>query len=310
MEAPKTPAKEDKERKLTPASKPATTPSEEQPPSPVLAKKQLSRKPTLEMKPEGISIPLPAAPAAPRLPAKPAELSSFTTLPTSKPTILPPIRYAAAAAAAVAGAQSIATVPTVPIPAPAPTIPSLAPPSAMTALSSPTNTKIDLAPGTAPQKEPSISEQEQSPASPLESSLAVSPSPELVEIPMPQANVNWLNLVIFVTDVPQGHAPPPPPGIAPSRSPANQSTSQPALDRFMSASPIGNGLSPFEESSVNPTALGYAPHAESSRTGSAYSGHSPRLPQGVLGNLMQSFEVAKELCKSDAKSPKELINHS
>ncbi|CAD6573185.1 MAG: proteinral negative regulator of transcription subunit 5 [Tremellales sp. Tagirdzhanova-0007] len=280
MEAPKTPAKEDKERKLTPASKPATTPSEEQPPSPVLAKKQLSRKPTLEMKPEGISIPLPAAPAAPRLPAKPAELSSFTTLPTSKPTILPPIRYAAAAAAAVAGAQSIATVPTVPIPAPAPTIPSLAPPSAMTALSSPTNTKIDLAPGTAPQKEPSISEQEQSPASPLESSLAVSPSPELVEIPMPQAN---------------GHAPPPPPGIAPSRSPANQSTSQPALDRFMSASPIGNGLSPFEESSVNPTALGYAPHAESSRTGSAYSGHSPRLPQGVLGNLMQSFEVAKEL---------------
>jgi CCR4-NOT transcription complex subunit 3 len=41
---------------------------------------------------------------------------------------------------------------------------------------------------------------------------------------------------------------------------------------------------------------GYTPHAESSRAGSAAS-TSPRPVHGVLGNLMQSFDVAKELCK-------------
>ena len=113
-----------------------------------------------------------------------------------------------------------------------------------------------------------------------------------------------------MTDLVQGHAPPPPPGIAASRSPPHQSIPQPSLDRYMSPSPIRNGLSPFDEPGVNPPLQGFAPHAESSRAGSAYSGQSPKLPQGVLGNLMQSFEVAKEQCRSNAKPHEELIIHS
>ena len=92
--APKTPAKDDKEKKPTPNKSKDTI--DEQPPSPVAAKKQPSRKTTMEVK-------AAPSPVAEKTPAK--------TESVSKSTPLPPIRYAAAAAAAVAP-STLASAPT------------------------------------------------------------------------------------------------------------------------------------------------------------------------------------------------------
>jgi len=187
-DAPKTPAKEEREKKLTPTSKTVVTPLDEQPPSPV-AKKQPLRKPTMEGKPEPVSAAAPAPPVAPsKLPPKPVEPTPIAVAPPPKPAALPPIRYAAAAAAAVAGSQSTATVPTVPIPAPAPTVPASLP-SPVEAIASPAKPKKEPSLPPAPAEAP-VSEEKQSPIPASESPLAVSPSPRPAQSPLPQVNVS------------------------------------------------------------------------------------------------------------------------
>lgn len=88
--------------------------------------------------------------------------------------------------------MSTATVPTVTIPPPAPTVPA-ALPSPVDALASPAKPKTEppLAP---PPQELLAMEHEQGPAPATESPLAVSPSPERVEVPLPQANVSILKI--------------------------------------------------------------------------------------------------------------------
>ena len=87
---PKTPAKEEKERKSTPAGKSSKEVVDEQPTSPVSTRKQPSRKSTMEIK----VAPPPAPKDVPPVPKVEA--------PAPKAAPLPTIRYAAAAAAAVA----------------------------------------------------------------------------------------------------------------------------------------------------------------------------------------------------------------
>jgi hypothetical protein len=100
---PKTPAKEEKEKKSTPASKSNKDAGDDQPTSPVSTRKQPSRKSTMEIK----VAPPPAPRDAPPVPKVEA--------PAPKAAPLPTIRYAAAAAAAVASN----TTPSAPGPAPA-----------------------------------------------------------------------------------------------------------------------------------------------------------------------------------------------
>lgn len=100
----------------------------------------------------------------------------------------------------------------------------------------------------------------------------------------------------------QGHAPPPPPGLAGASQPGlapPRSSSQ----SYPATSPMMNGVSPnlaAGASSPQPPPPGYANHAESSRAGQAAAAGSfasPGQRQGVLGNLMQSFDMAKDMCK-------------
>lgn len=109
----KTPGKEEKEKEAKKTPKTLTTPSTEDPPSPLAPAKKPVRKNTMdsaksdkdkaEIKAAIMSAPA-ADPPVPKLPAKAVE-----TVPAPKvATALPPIRYAAAAAAAVATTAAVA----------------------------------------------------------------------------------------------------------------------------------------------------------------------------------------------------------
>ncbi|KAK1922437.1 Not1 N-terminal domain, CCR4-Not complex component-domain-containing protein [Papiliotrema laurentii] len=238
---PKTPAKEEKEKKATPVNKATKETTDEQPPSPVAAKRQPSRKSTMEIK-------VAPSPVVEKNPAK-------TDAPAPKAAPLPPIRYAAAAAAAVAPSS----VPSVPAPNPAD--------------SSPAKSKTEP---------------------PVLSPTSITEEPRLAEsVLQSQPQVSHTN----------GHVPPPP-GLVPSPAPpavqssvSGQSSDVASPSTTAPSQTLANGPSIANASSVPPghSGLSNPPHAESSRAASAFSGASPRPAQGVLGNLMQSFDIAKEI---------------
>ena len=110
---PKTPAKDESaaSKKTTPATKPkkkdstsedhsAIDDSHHAPPSPVLSKKTVSRKSTID----STKVELPGKGIVPPVPALPAAAAAAVVTPVK--AALPPIRYAAAAAAAVANAAT------------------------------------------------------------------------------------------------------------------------------------------------------------------------------------------------------------
>ncbi|GFZ51447.1 General negative regulator of transcription subunit 3 [Saitozyma sp. JCM 24511] len=261
--APKTPAKEEKEKKSTPAAKSSSAVADDQPPSPVSAKKQPSRKSTMDTtKQEMPKLPIkPFAEPVPPVPAAAPVAAPAASAPPPKPVALPPIRYAAAAAAAVAGSAPAAA------PAAAPTAQS----PVTEAVASPSEAKVEP----APVPEEALAE------SPAEAEPEIAAAP----IPVPAASP-----AVAEPAQTNGHAPPPPPGIAASRSPA---PAQPqASATFQSPAQPVNGLSPAPPSEAAPPP-GYPVHAESSRSAQGFT--SPRNQTGVLGNLMQSFDMAKEL---------------
>lgn len=272
-DVPKTPAKEEKERKSTPAKQAPPSTTDETPPSPVLSKKTISRKTTLDStKAEPVKLPAKSAEAAPPVPPLPA---AAATAPTPKATALPPIRYAAAAAAAVAPAASSSSLPTVPAPA-ASSATVMSPEPATPAKPVESHAAVESAPVLETQKSPSP--HTASPAAFTSALQAESSASPPAAAPAP-AQTN-------------GHAPPPPPGIPVARSPApgQSAPSQSVL------SPSTNGI-PLQA---------YPQQGESSRAASAISAPSPAQQQGVMGNLMQSFDMAKELSQQRANDVNEL----
>lgn len=184
---PKTPAKEDKhstKEKSTSKKDAAATGALDEPPSPVLAKKTPSRKPTIDSTkvepPTKLSnAKQPSSESVPTVVAPPS---------ASKPVTLPPIRYAAAAAAAVAPA----TAPSVPAPTPA-----AAAPAGLTAQSSsapaPATETAEEEAKTEEASVPAVVDLGESPAPGLESQqtnvsrpCALSPRPELTPIKGPR----------------------------------------------------------------------------------------------------------------------------
>ncbi|OCF44935.1 CCR4-NOT transcription complex subunit 3 [Kwoniella heveanensis CBS 569] len=289
--APKTPAKEEPapsssvSKKNTPASKGASSSqNDDTPPSPVSTKKTPSRKTTLESKAAS-----KAADPAPPVPPVPAPAPATAPAPTPK-AALPPIRYAAAAAAAVAGSAPAAS-------APVPAQTDLSPQKPKEPLPAPTPSSLV---DTPMEKAPSPAK--------VESPQAATPSPSKVN--GAQANVSDAVLssitqssILFfsrheLTSLMkfQGHPPPPPPGLASSKSPLP--SNQASIDAQTSAQPA-----------QPPAPVGYAPqHAESSRAAAAQlptPSQTPAQP-GVMGNLMHSFEVAKEISKRRTNDVHEL----
>ncbi|WWD21021.1 hypothetical protein CI109_105502 [Kwoniella shandongensis] len=278
--APKTPAKEEPPKKVTPAAKTTSSTSihDDTPPSPVAARKTPSRKATLESK---AAEPLTAKTPAKTEPVPPLPTSVSTPTPapapaTVKPAALPPIRYAAAAAAAVASTIAAATSST----------PSSAPVSTPPA-----------AEATSPQKKDTIPVPETTVETPLSEKA---PTPELTSSPAPESQSPGTAGTPAQTN---GHAaPPPPPGLSSARSPqpSTQPSTQLQTPNIPTQHPANNG------SAAPP---GYVPqHAESSRAGSFGSAgqQRPQAQPGVMGNLMQSFEVAKEISKRRTDDVNEL----
>ncbi|WVQ93372.1 hypothetical protein IAU59_000441 [Kwoniella sp. CBS 9459] len=104
----------------------------------------------------------------------------------------------------------------------------------------------------------------------VESPEAATPSPS-------KANGSQVN----------GHPPPPPPGLVSSRSPLASTQASTEI------------LTPAQPAQA-PGPVGYAPqHAESSRAAAAQlpTPSQPPAQPGIMGNLMHSFEVAKEISK-------------
>ncbi|RXK37147.1 hypothetical protein M231_05598 [Tremella mesenterica] len=277
-DAPKTPAKEEKDKRSVSGSKPTSqTIPEEAPPSPILTKRSVSRKTTQESA-KAEPVKLPPKPEVPPVPPIP----TAATAPAPRAS-LPPIRYAAAAAAAVAPSSASASIPSVPAPA--------NPSSVSNTSTGPTHEPVAKLPEPAAVQPTQILEQENGPVptteSPAVSSIGVPPteSPSLT---------NGL--------------PPPPPGLSTSLSPVPQ---QPNPSHVVSSSfngpqpPITPAISTASGGNVFPQ---QAQQAGSSRTpSSSYaSGASPSAPQGVLGNLMQSFDMAKELSQHRANDLNEL----
>lgn len=275
--------KEEKEKKATPVrstsiSIPSTSDDlPPQPPSPIAPKKTVSRKTTQDVKSAAVS-----SPAEVKTPAKSTPQSEAVPAPKAAP--LPPIRYAAAAAAAVA-----ATV--------AATVPNIPGPSATTAdsIGSPVSKKME-----PPMSTPGLDGPEQS-SSQMVQSPETAPAPVKESAPQTNVSDSIRYSILVVLTLPQGHAPPPPPGLVQSPAPDAQEASHAAAPSLqaqnaISPQPTAGSAPPGYQLSLPPIAP--APHAESSRAGSGYSATSPRPPpQGVLGNLMQSFDVAKELCE-------------
>ncbi|WWC64200.1 uncharacterized protein I303_106808 [Kwoniella dejecticola CBS 10117] len=184
-------------------------------------------------------------------------------VPTPKAAALPPIRYAAAAAAAVASSPSVASTTTAQ--------PETSPSKAREALPAAQLTE-------SPHEEPPAPAA--APSAKVETPETKAPSPA-----KPEGQTN-------------GHAPPPPPGLAtPSPLPATQT---PAVPPQSTATPA-------------PAPPGYAPqHAESSRAAQQPPASAQPQPQsaqpGVMGNLMHSFEMAKEMSKRRTNDVHELNN--
>ncbi|KAK8843453.1 hypothetical protein IAR55_007110 [Kwoniella newhampshirensis] len=278
--APKTPAKEEPPKKATPAAKatPSASAQDDTPPSPVAAKKTPSRKATMESKSaESSSVKVLAkSEPVPPLPNVTSTPTPAAALATVKPAALPPIRYAAAAAAAVASTVAAATSTL--------TNATTATPPATDAVS-PQKKEVTPAPQPAAVETPLS---EKAPTPELTSSPAAqSQSPAAVETPA-QSN---------------GHAaPPPPPGLSSARSP--QPSTQPSTQ--LQTPNIPGQVLTSNGSAAPP---GYAhQHAESSRAGSFGSAgqQRPQAQPGVMGNLMQSFEVAKEISKRRTDDVNEL----
>ncbi|WWC91386.1 uncharacterized protein L201_006330 [Kwoniella dendrophila CBS 6074] len=190
-------------------------------------------------------------------------------VPTPKAAALPPIRYAAAAAAAVAGSTGT------------PSSSVNVPPTE----SSPTKTKESLPAQLVdtPLEEPPTP----APVAPVEPSPpAKAPSPSPVKSDG-QAN---------------GHAslPPPPPGLAsaPSPLPSSQNSTSSRTPAIPTQSVAATAPPP-----------GYAPqHAESSRAAQQTPANAQSAQPGVMGNLMHSFEMAKEMSKRRTNDVHELNN--
>ncbi|WVF65726.1 hypothetical protein IAT40_000458 [Kwoniella sp. CBS 6097] len=202
-------------------------------------------------------------------------------------------------------AETVPPVPPVPAPAPATTAPAPTPKAALPpiryaaaaaaavagstpAASAPTQAQADLSPQKAKEPLPTPT-----PSSVVETPLEKAPSPAKVESPEAvtpspsKANGAQTN----------GHPPPPPPGLASSKSPvpshqASTEVPTPAAQPIQAPAPVG-----------------YAPqHAESSRAAAAQlptPSQTPAQP-GVMGNLMHSFEVAKEISKRRTNDVHEL----
>ena len=94
---------------------------------------------------------------------------------------------------------------------------------------------------------------------------------------------------------------PVPPGLSPS--PVGESTQEvttssgvpPAADNLAPPN-LGNGGVSSPSVTAAPSGQQSSAHAESSRSAAGFA--SPAPAQGVMGNLMQSFDVAKEICES------------
>ncbi|WVR09216.1 hypothetical protein IAU60_006279 [Kwoniella sp. DSM 27419] len=266
---PKTPARDEHaaSKKSTPAKQPT---QDDTPPSPVSTKKTPSRKTTLESKVAGAGKVADQAPPVPPVPSQ-------TSVPTpTKAAALPPIRYAAAAAAAVAGTAPPALV--------SPAATTAAPPVPAQTEASPQKTKEPLP----------------SPPVVAESAAEKAPTPARVASPV-------VNVASPDTDgQTNGHVAPPP-GLPTSRSPQPSAQAQAAAN------------APASASAAIPAPPGYAPqHAESSRaaqqpqastqsqaSAQGTPGSTPAQP-GVMGNLMHSFEVAKEISKRRTNDVHEL----
>ncbi|WVQ81648.1 hypothetical protein IAT38_003773 [Cryptococcus sp. DSM 104549] len=286
--APKTPAKEDKKDKA--ASTPAKEDKKDEVSahgSPVVGKKTPTRKSTLESKSAQAAPPLP--------PVTPAKENAQAGPTPAKPAPLPPIRYAAAAAAAVAGSA----------------------PAGAVSASAPQPATQHVAPAPAPAQGAQTAGVLEGVLSPSKEEKRESPG----ESPKDGAGNGTL-------------PPPPPPGLG-ARSPQapsdptlahsaqpTPSTAQPQLQpptqAQQAASPVPNGGIPV----AVPPGYGMPQQqqqlggqGESSRQG-AFPGPVPSQPgqpglqgvqqAGVLGNLMQSFEVAKEMSKRRSDDANEL----
>ncbi|WRT68895.1 uncharacterized protein IL334_005877 [Kwoniella shivajii] len=265
--APKTPAKEEiVVKKTTPASKAPST--DDTPPSPVSAKKTPSRKATLETKAKTAE-PIPQVPAI----SNPVPVPATAPAPLATPATAPvPTLKAAlppiryAAAAAAAVAASIASPSQATVPPPGPA-PEASPSKAKEPLPAQlSETPQEEAPTPAPAQDPSP---------PIEE-----PSPTQMES---QTN---------------GHALPPPPGLESAQSP---------LPSTQASTQIQTPATSSQSAAAPPP--GYTPqHAESSRAAQQPPPSTqPQPPQpGVMGNLMHSFEVAKEMSKRRTNDVHEL----
>ncbi|ORX38920.1 Not1 N-terminal domain, CCR4-Not complex component-domain-containing protein [Kockovaella imperatae] len=292
---PKTPAKDDKDsggghKKTTPASRslsmsqgtsgPSAVAALEDPPSPIAGKKQPVRKTTAETKPA----------ATPEKAAVKTDASSKEIPAAAQPTgttpvtkTLPPIRYAAAAAAAVA--SQIPAMPTVPAP-----VPSDSPrkEDAPTGSATANTTSIPPPPSSAePPKD----------SSPFQSASAPPPPPGLSKSPAPLAPSNTVTSPVSTNgpappfaqapaQTQQASAPPPPPGVSapPGYPTAPQTQPGTASDPQTARAPASTAQGPPAQQPIQNQASG-------SRVTSPPSAGAP---QGVMGNLMHSFDMAKE----------------
>nr|XP_019005870.1 CCR4-NOT transcription complex subunit 3 [Kwoniella mangroviensis CBS 8507]OCF69331.1 CCR4-NOT transcription complex subunit 3 [Kwoniella mangroviensis CBS 8507] len=184
--------------------------------------------------------------------------------------------------------ESIPPVPSVPTPVPAPTpkaaslppiryaaaaaaaVASSAPASSATAVSQP-----------GPETSPSKANDSLPPAQLTETPQEEAPTPA------PAQNPPKVSSPDQVDGQANGHSPAPPPGISATQSPL-PSTQQSTQLQTPAVPP---------QTAVAPP--GYAPqHAESSRAAQQPPQAAPQpIQPGVMGNLMHSFEMAKELCK-------------
>ncbi|KAK4683975.1 CCR4-NOT transcription complex subunit 3, partial [Tremellales sp. Uapishka_1] len=274
---PKTPLKE--EKKATPTGKTSTSEDATSiPTSPTSARKVPSKKSTLDLtKAE----PAKAAATPP---------SKEPPVPVKSVAALPPIRYAAAAAAAVAAPIAAAVAALAPAPVPAPAPPTEAASSPIKVKQELVEEKVEEPIGVESPVEIVKTEVE----APQQAAAVPPPQPIQQRSQTPQLSLPQTN----------GHSLPPPPGLS-SASPLAP-ISQPQASPYPSSVTNGNGISSANGSSASATLPppGYAPHAETSRAGS--TAYSPRKAEGVLGHLMNSFDIAKEQSERRAGDVNEL----
>ncbi|WVW79072.1 hypothetical protein I302_101035 [Kwoniella bestiolae CBS 10118] len=251
---------------------------------------------------ESVSTGAPKTPAKEEPPKKATPASKATSTTTHDDTPPSPVSAKktpsrkATMETKTKSSESLPPVPSVPTPAPAPTPKAALPPiryaaAAAAAVGGLTSTpsSTTAVPQVGSETSPSKAKET------LPTPLTETPQEEAPTPAEPQSPPERAESPAKVDGQTNGHVPPPPhPGLAAEQSPL---PTTPAVPPQTSA-PTANA----------PPPPGYAPqHAESSRAAQQPPQATPQAAQpGVMGNLMQSFEMAKEMSKRRTNDVHEL----